>query len=177
MLFIFQGAFTIGFQATVWVYPSEILPLKARQKGSSISTAANWICNFIIVYITPPAIRNIGWRTYIIFGVLNAVWVPIIVSESRFGVNFHEIKTADSDWQYVFFPETKGMSYYSIYMALCELTLTFVIGLALEDVDRLFAPDEMVDAILDQKKQPDVETVEVRRGAWGVAERPAMGLL
>lgn len=44
MLFIFQGAFTIGFQATVWVYPSEILPLKLRQRGSSISTASNWIC-------------------------------------------------------------------------------------------------------------------------------------
>lgn len=44
MLFIFQGAFTIGFQATVWVYPSEILPLKMRQMGSSISTACNWIC-------------------------------------------------------------------------------------------------------------------------------------
>lgn len=43
MLFIFQGAFTIGFQATVWVYPSEILPLKLRQRGSSISTACNWI--------------------------------------------------------------------------------------------------------------------------------------
>lgn len=43
MLFIFQGAFTIGFQATVWVYPSEILPLKLRQRGSSISTASNWI--------------------------------------------------------------------------------------------------------------------------------------
>jgi hypothetical protein len=80
MLFIFQGAFTIGFQATMWVYPSEILPLKARQKGSAISTAANWICNFIIVYITPPAIHNIGWRTYIIFAVLNATWIPIIVS-------------------------------------------------------------------------------------------------
>lgn len=25
--------------------------------------------NFIIVYITPPAIRNIGYRTYIIFAV------------------------------------------------------------------------------------------------------------
>lgn len=44
MLFIFEGAFTIGFQATVWVYPSEILPLKLRQRGSSISTACNWIC-------------------------------------------------------------------------------------------------------------------------------------
>jgi hypothetical protein len=55
------------------------------------------------------------------------------------------------------------MSRRLIYMALWELTLTFVIGLALEDVDRLFASDEMVDAILDQKKQPDVETVGVRR--------------
>lgn len=79
MLFIFQGAFTIGFQATVWVYPSEILPLRLRQRGSSISTGANWICNFLIVYITPPAIRNIGWKTYIIFAVLNATWVPIMV--------------------------------------------------------------------------------------------------
>jgi hypothetical protein len=42
----------------------------------------------IIVQITPPAINNIGWRTYIIFAVLNALWVPII---------------------YFFFPETKGL--------------------------------------------------------------------
>ena len=82
MLFIFQGAFTVGFQATVWVYPTEILPLKLRQRGSSISTAVNWICNFVIVYITPPAIRNLGWRTYIIFAVLNATWIPIMVSKS-----------------------------------------------------------------------------------------------
>ncbi|OQE20198.1 hypothetical protein PENFLA_c017G05226 [Penicillium flavigenum] len=88
MLFVFQGAFTIGFQATVWVYPSEILPLRLRQRGSSISTAANWICNYLIVQIMPPAISNIGWKTYIIFAVLNTLWVPII---------------------YFFFPETKGL--------------------------------------------------------------------
>ncbi|KAK2934680.1 Sugar/inositol transporter [Fusarium oxysporum f. sp. vasinfectum] len=88
MLFIFQGAFTIGFQATVWVYPSEILPLRLRQRGSSISTAANWIFNYMIVQITPISIDNIGWRTYIIFAVLNSLWVPII---------------------FLFFPETKGL--------------------------------------------------------------------
>lgn len=38
--------------------------------------------------ITPHAISNIGWRTYIIFAVLNALWVPII---------------------YLFFPETRGL--------------------------------------------------------------------
>ncbi|KAG6293246.1 hypothetical protein E4U46_007822 [Claviceps purpurea] len=88
MLFLFQGAFTIGFQATVWVYPSEILPLRLRQTGSSISTAFNWIFNYTVVQITPIAIENIGWRTFIIFAILNATWVPII---------------------YFFFPETKGM--------------------------------------------------------------------
>ncbi|KAI1012946.1 hypothetical protein LB503_001563 [Fusarium chuoi] len=88
MLFVFQGAFTIGFQATVWVYPSEILPLRLRQRGSSISTAANWIFNYMIVQITPISIDNIGWRTYIIFAVLNSLWVPVI---------------------FLFFPETKGL--------------------------------------------------------------------
>jgi hypothetical protein len=42
----------------------------------------------VVVQITPISIQNIGWRTYIIFAVLNALWVPII---------------------YVFFPETKGL--------------------------------------------------------------------
>lgn len=71
MLFVFQGAFTVGFQATVWVYPTEILPLRLRQRGSSISTACNWIFNYMIAQVTPIAISNIGWRTYIIFAVLN----------------------------------------------------------------------------------------------------------
>jgi hypothetical protein len=62
--------------------------LRLRQRGSSVSTASNWICNFLIVQITPPAIQNIGWKTYIIFAILNAVWVPII---------------------FVFYPETKGL--------------------------------------------------------------------
>ena len=46
---LFQGALTIGFQATVWVYPFEILPLRLHQRGSSVSTACNWIFNYMIV--------------------------------------------------------------------------------------------------------------------------------
>lgn len=34
MLFIFQGAFTVGFQATVWVYPTEICKPTASQRQS-----------------------------------------------------------------------------------------------------------------------------------------------
>ena len=53
MLFVFQGAFTIGFQATVWVYPSEVLPLRLRQRGSSLSTASNWIFNYVCLRFSP----------------------------------------------------------------------------------------------------------------------------
>lgn len=42
----------------------------------------------MIVQITPISINSIGWRTYIIFAVLNACWVPII---------------------FFLFPETKGL--------------------------------------------------------------------
>ena len=42
----------------------------------------------MIVQITPIALSRIGYKTYIIFAVLNACWVPII---------------------YFTFPETKGL--------------------------------------------------------------------
>lgn len=32
---------------------SEILPLRLRQRGSSISTAANWIFNYVRVSLDP----------------------------------------------------------------------------------------------------------------------------
>ncbi|KAG7529308.1 hypothetical protein FFLO_05736 [Filobasidium floriforme] len=89
VLFVYMGLFTTGFQAVVWVYPSEILSLKYRQKGSSISTACNWIINYMIVQITPIALVSIHYKYYIIFAVINASFVPII---------------------YMFFPETKGLT-------------------------------------------------------------------
>ncbi|MCO5585460.1 hypothetical protein L7F22_039393 [Adiantum nelumboides] len=78
MLFIFELFFSIGFQATVWLIPSEVLPLRIRTQGSALSTASNWIMNFAVVKFTPSAIKNIKYRVYIIFAVLNALWVPII---------------------------------------------------------------------------------------------------
>ncbi|KAG9089175.1 hypothetical protein FRC06_001683, partial [Ceratobasidium sp. 370] len=78
MIFLFMGLFTIGFQAVVWVYPSEILPLRLRIKGSALSTAVNWLCNYLVVQITPVSVQSIGYRTYIIFAALNASFVPVI---------------------------------------------------------------------------------------------------
>jgi hypothetical protein len=89
MAFLYMGSFTTGFQATVWVYPPEILPLHIRAKGTALATFCNWIINFAVVKIFPLAITNIGWRTYILFACFNASFVPVM---------------------YFFYPETKGRS-------------------------------------------------------------------
>jgi sugar porter (SP) family MFS transporter len=89
MLFVFLGSFTFGMQATVWVYPTEVVPLRLRSKGTAISTASNWIFNFLVVEITPPAVANIGYKTYIIFSVFNFVFLFIV---------------------FFYFKETKGLS-------------------------------------------------------------------
>lgn len=46
------------------------------------------MCVFCVVQITPIAIDNIGWRTFVIFAVLCFTWIPLV---------------------YAFFPETSGL--------------------------------------------------------------------
>lgn len=71
------------------MYGPEILPLEARSRGTAISVSAHWTWNFFIVMITPVLIGRIHWKTYIIFTITNACFVPII---------------------YFFYPETSNIS-------------------------------------------------------------------
>ena len=79
--------------ATVWCYPPEILPLKIRAKGAALAAAADFLGNFIVVEITPPALQNIGYKTYIIFAVLNIVNAIVV---------------------WAFYPETAGSTLESV---------------------------------------------------------------
>jgi sugar porter (SP) family MFS transporter len=101
MLFVFEGAFTIGMQATVWVYCSEILPLRLRNKGTALSTSGNWLANFFVLHLAPILLQSIGYGTYLLFAVLNALFLPLVM------------------W---YFKETKGLS-------LEEIDGLFILGL------------------------------------------------
>ena len=79
--------------ATVWIYPAEILPLKIRAKGAALAAAADFLGNFLVVEITPPALAHIGYKTYIIFAVLNIVNAIIV---------------------WCFYPETAGQTLESV---------------------------------------------------------------
>jgi hypothetical protein len=63
--------------SNMWCYPSEILPLRIRQRGSALAVVWQWLITFLVVEITPVGIQNIGWKLYIVFCILN--WATIVV--------------------------------------------------------------------------------------------------
>ncbi|KAH7916337.1 general substrate transporter [Hygrophoropsis aurantiaca] len=89
LLFVFNSFFAVGWLGMTWLYPAEIVGLRIRAPANALSTASNWIFNFMVVMVTGPSFSNISWGTYIVFAALNAFIVPIV---------------------YFFFPETAGRS-------------------------------------------------------------------
>jgi sugar porter (SP) family MFS transporter len=79
--------FPVGLLLIPFMYAAEIAPLSIRHKVTAISACSNWLFNFLIAEVTPHAMKNIGWRYYIVYTCISA-----------FAFVVH----------YYFFPETKG---------------------------------------------------------------------
>ncbi|KAH6629147.1 hypothetical protein C7974DRAFT_310842 [Boeremia exigua] len=88
-LFGFNTFFAIGWLGMSWLYPAEITSLRIRIQANALSTCSNWLSNFLIVMITPPAFANLQYNTYTMFAVFNAALLPAV---------------------YFLFPEPKGRS-------------------------------------------------------------------
>ncbi|KAF2230878.1 putative hexose carrier protein [Viridothelium virens] len=78
VLYLFQSFFTLGWQSNMWIYPSELLPLKLRLRGGALAVVSQWLFTFLVVEITPPMITNIGYKSYIVFAVINFVTIPFV---------------------------------------------------------------------------------------------------
>jgi MFS family permease len=76
--FVYYIFFGMGFQGIPWLLPVELNSLSMRTKGAALGTATNWAINFMVVEITPLGIESLGWQFYIIWTVLNLVFVPTI---------------------------------------------------------------------------------------------------
>ncbi|CAE6467093.1 unnamed protein product [Rhizoctonia solani] len=61
---VFNAAFGFSWGPIPWLYPPEIMPLAFRAKGVSMSTATNWLFNWIVGQVTPTLQEVIKWRLY-----------------------------------------------------------------------------------------------------------------
>lgn len=78
MFFIYNAFFALGWLGVTWLYPAEITPVRIRAEANGLSTAANWLFNFLIVQIAPVMIHALNWKTYLVFMCLNFAFIPVI---------------------------------------------------------------------------------------------------
>jgi hypothetical protein len=83
------------------------------------------------VQVTPTAIDNIGWRTFIIFACFCFAWVSYITA---LGVENNILTPCRSQWSISSFPETKGLE--------------------LEDVDHLFERGGITGGVFTSRGYP-----------------------
>lgn len=102
-LYIFFFATTWGPSA--WVVIGEVYPLPIRAKGVALSTASNWLWNFILGYITPYMVDanegNLGVKVFFVWGSTCTLCVL---------------------FAYFMVPETKGLSLEQVDRMLEETT-------------------------------------------------------
>ncbi|KAG8724600.1 hypothetical protein FRC09_016743 [Ceratobasidium sp. 395] len=61
---MFNAAFGFSWGPLPWLYPPEIMPLAFRAKCVSMSTATNWLFNWIVGQVTPALQEVITWPLY-----------------------------------------------------------------------------------------------------------------
>ncbi|RAL07042.1 sugar porter family MFS transporter [Aspergillus homomorphus CBS 101889] len=137
-IFIFQIFYGIGWLPVPWFYPSEINTTRVRTRMSAIASGWNWMAVFAVVKITPIAFANIGWKTFIIFAVLNAVFIPMV---------------------YFFYPETKGLELEDIPLLFAKGGVTG--GVFSAKGGRTVMPGQHAqEAHVERKLETDVQQVE-----------------
>ena len=86
---LYNFVFGAAWLGLAWLYPSEIFSTGLRAKGNSMSTAANWLGNFVVAMIAPVLFEYAKYWTFLLFGILNVIFlIPI----------------------YLYYPETMGKS-------------------------------------------------------------------
>ncbi|KAK1782849.1 hypothetical protein QBC45DRAFT_483034 [Copromyces sp. CBS 386.78] len=99
MVMIYNAAFGYSWGPIPWLYPPEILPLKIRSKGASLSTATNWAFNFLVGEMTPILQELIHWRLYLIHAFFCAVSFVIVyfLYPETCGVRLEDMDTLFGD--------------------------------------------------------------------------------
>jgi len=86
MIYLYVIGYSASWGPIPWVYVSEIFPTRLRSYGVGMAAATQWLFNFCITYMTPSAINNIGYKTFIMFGIFcaaNGVFVFFFIKETK----------------------------------------------------------------------------------------------
>ncbi|KAF4464440.1 sugar transporter [Fusarium albosuccineum] len=86
MIYLEAMTYNISWGPVPWLYMSEIFPTRIREGGIAVGTATQWLWNFAFSQITPHAVDNLGWKTFLMFSIFNfalVVYAWFIIKETK----------------------------------------------------------------------------------------------
>ncbi|KAK4972609.1 hypothetical protein LTR66_011265 [Elasticomyces elasticus] len=78
MVFVFLWFFTMFNIVPCWIYSTEIWPQEIRAKGYAFTILGWAIGCGVTTFVIPILLSKLGWYTFIFFGCMNIVAMPII---------------------------------------------------------------------------------------------------
>jgi hypothetical protein len=143
-----------------WIYGTEIWPQEIRAKGYSF-TIFGWACGCgMTQFVIPIMLQRLGWATYIFFGAMNVVAMPLIwfffpeVSQK----SLEEINLLfTSDSLFV----SKNMKEYERRLAEADGDVAMASRLLLHEVDGFTQPSRAMEKDVEQHGDATVEQRDV----------------
>uniref|UniRef100_A0A8H7K6L7 Major facilitator superfamily (MFS) profile domain-containing protein n=1 Tax=Bionectria ochroleuca TaxID=29856 RepID=A0A8H7K6L7_BIOOC len=86
MIYLEAMSYNISWGPVPWAYMGEIFPNRIREAGIAIGTSTQWLFNCVFSLATPYAVRNLGWKTFLMFGIFNyalVVFVFFFIKETK----------------------------------------------------------------------------------------------
>nr|OQO20528.1 hypothetical protein B0A51_11502 [Rachicladosporium sp. CCFEE 5018] len=77
MIFLFGATYSVGLTPLQALYPVEVLSFEMRAKGMAFSSLAVNAGGLLNQFAWPISLQKIGWKTYIVFIIWNAIMATI----------------------------------------------------------------------------------------------------
>lgn len=97
-IYLFVASFATTWGPLGWIYPAEIFPLRIRAVAVSLSTAANWLFNWVLNFVVPMLMQRIRFGLYMLFAGFNFLMAVHV---------------------FLAYPETKGYTVSLLYYLWC----------------------------------------------------------
>jgi MFS family permease len=73
LIYMFVIAYNLSWGPLPYPYVSEIFPTRAREAGIAVGVSSQWLFNFVFSLTTSYMITNMGWGTFPLWGIFDAV--------------------------------------------------------------------------------------------------------
>ncbi|KAK8232719.1 general substrate transporter [Phyllosticta capitalensis] len=73
LIYLFVMIYNSGWGPLPWPYVNELYSIRHREVGVAVAVSSQWLWNFVFTIATPYMIDDMGWGTFLLWGLFDVV--------------------------------------------------------------------------------------------------------